>query len=171
MVRPPLHSESKMPDSLARNPLIKLCATKALAMVGAVAPPTDLYAIGRAYRITIVQGVLRPGLAGEYDRVANTITLGPHDRWPLAHELGHALLRHGDARCYESPVSGDMPIEEMDVGVPFEQEANRFARYVLVPRAWLKEALAEGLRSPELDRRFAVSHEVIWRALTQYRLV
>lgn len=57
MVRPPLHSESKMPDSLARDQLIKLCATKALAMVGAIAPPTDLYAIGRAYRITIVQGV------------------------------------------------------------------------------------------------------------------
>lgn len=160
-----------MPDTLRRDALIKRRAAEALAASDAALPPTDLYAIARAYGVTVRRGPLSPGLAGEYDRVANTITLGERDRWPLAHELGHALLGHGDARCYEGPVASDMPIDEMDVGVPFEAEANRFARYVLVPRDWLKEAISEKLKGPELARRFAVSEEVIWRALTGYRLV
>jgi hypothetical protein len=160
-----------MPDSLKRAPFIKSRAEAALASVGAVGPPTDLYAIAKAYRITVQQGPLPEGVAGEYDQIANTITLGPRDRWPLAHELGHALLEHGDARCYEGPVASDMPMDEMDVGVPFEPEANRFARYLIVPREWLKDAHDQGLKPPEMAERFAVSEEVIWRALMDYRLV
>lgn len=160
-----------MPDTLRRDALIKRRALEALASIDAVEPPTDLYVIAKAYDIGVREGTLPRGRAGRYDAVANAITLGAYDRWPLAHELGHALLRHGDVHCYEGPVTGDMPIDEMDLGVPFGAEANRFARYVLVPRDWLKNALADGLRGPELARRFSVSENVIWLALTGYRLV
>jgi len=160
-----------MVDTLERDSFIKQRAAQALAKAGITEPPTDLYGVADLYGIIVRQGSLPPGVAGEYDRVSNTITLGAFDRWPLAHELGHALLSHGDQRCYEKAATSDVPLDEMDMGVPFEGEANRFARYLLVPRIWLAAEWKEEATPPEIARKLGVSERVIWLAALGYRLV
>jgi hypothetical protein len=158
-------------DSLTRATFIEQRASEALDKTGQSKAPTDLDAIARHYGISVVRGQLAAGVVAHFDAARNEIVLGDFDRWPLAHELGHALLRHGNRNCYEGAMASDVPLVDADVGVPFEAEANRFARHVLVPKPWLELLFSRGWKPPELARRFQVSDVVLWRALTAYRLV
>lgn len=158
-------------DTLARARWIEARAQEALRKTNQEMPPTDLDAVAQLYGIAVVRRDRWAGVVAHFDAARNEIVLGEQDRWPFAHELGHALLAHGSSSCYEGASSSDAPIEDIEAGVPFEAEANRFARHLLVPRTRLREALEDGLRGAELARRFAVSEEVIWRALLGYKLV
>jgi hypothetical protein len=157
-------------DTLARAKWIEARADEALRKTGQSSPPTDLRAIAAHFGLGVAQGKRDEGVIAHFDAVRGQIILGEHDRWPFAHELGHALLSHGAVNCFDGGVSGDMPLEDADVGVPFEAEANRFARHLLVPKRWLKDAIAEGGTAAALAGRFAVSEQVIWRAILGYKL-
>ncbi len=157
-------------DNLTRALFIEQRASEALDKTNQTRAPTDLDAIARHYGITVARGDLAGGAVAHFDAARNEIVLGDFDRWPLAHELGHALLRHGNQHCYEGPMATDVPLEEADVGVPFEAEANRFARHVLVPKAWLEFLIGRGWKPKDLAPRFEVSELVLWYALRAYRL-
>ena len=158
-------------DNLYRASLIVAKATEALEKTGQTRPPTNLDAIAEHYAITVRRGARAPGVAAHFDAARNEIVLGEFERWPFAHELGHALLRHGNRNCYEGTMATDAPLAEVDMGVPFEAEANRFARHLLVPKTWLEFLLSRGWQPKDLPRRFEVSETVFWRAYTGYGLI
>ena len=157
-------------DTLARAKWIEARADEALRKTNQSGPPTDLRAIAAHYGLGVDQGEREEGVIAHFNAVRGRIVLGDHDRWPLAHELGHALLSHGAVNCFDGGVAGDMALEDADVGVPFEAEANRFARHLLVPKPWLKKAIADGGTAAAMAGRFAVSEQVIWRAILGYKL-
>jgi len=67
--------------------------------------------------------------------------------------------------------SSDAPLAEVELGVPFEAEANRFARCLLVPKPWVEFLVGRGWKPADLARRFEVSERVFWNAFTAYGLV
>jgi IrrE N-terminal-like domain len=154
---------------VARATWIEAKANEALLKTGQMRPPTDLDLVAAHYGISVLRGERAAGVVAHFDATMNEIVLGEYDRWPFAHELGHALLLHGNVACYSGASASDMPIEEVDVGVPFEAEANRFARHLLVPRDWLQAAMDRGGKVPDLARLFAVSEKVIWLAMDGYK--
>lgn len=158
-------------DTLLRAPLIAAKAAEALAKTGQTKPPTDLDLIARQYGISVRQGPRGAGVVAHFDAARNEIVLGEFLRWPFAHELGHALLRHGNRSCYEGSMASDAPLAEVDMGVPFEAEANRFARNVLVPKPWLELLISRGWKPKDLPARFEVSETVLWFAIQGYGLI
>lgn len=158
-------------DILRRATFIRAKADEALRKTGQTRPPIDLYAIAKHYGIAVRRGERGERVVAHYDPGRNEIVLGDNDRWPLAHELGHALLGHGTAQCYEGLVAEDAETPQAEFGDDQEAEANRFARHVLVPREMAEFLLARGLRIPDLAKRCEVSEKVVWYALEFYGLV
>lgn len=158
-------------DSLYRGSFILAKANEALEKTGQQRPPTDLDAIAAHYGMTVRRGARAAGVVAHFDAARNEIVLGEFERWPYAHELGHALLRHGNRNCYEGAMATDAPLADVAMGVPFEAEANRFARNVLVPKAWLEFLLSRGWQPKDLPGRFGVSEIVFWFAYRGYGLI
>ena len=67
-------------------------------------------------------------MAAHWDASRNEIVLGEFDRWPFAHDIGHALLLHGTASCHSGIASLDAERPQSDAADNAEAEANRFAR-------------------------------------------
>lgn len=86
-------------------------------------------------------------------------------------ELTEVAYRRARVCWAQELRTSDMPLDEADVGVAFEPEANHFARHLLVPRPWLEGALDRGWKVPDLARRFGVSQNVIWLAMEGYKLI
>jgi hypothetical protein len=156
---------------LARAKFIEARANEVLLKTGQIGPPTDLDRIGTHFGIAVIRGSRDSGVLAHFDADRNEIVLGEFDRWPYAHELGHALLGHGTMSCWAGASATDMPLEEAEVGVPFETEANRFARHLLVPKEWLASAVDRGGKVPDLAQLFAVSQKVMWFAMDGYKLI
>lgn len=156
---------------LTRARWIEARANEALFKTKQTEPPTDLDLVAVHFGISVSRAGPAEGVVAHFDAERNEIVLGAFDRWPFAHELGHALLGHGTTQCYAGATTSDIPLEEADVGVAFEPEANRFARHLLVPRPWLEGALDRGWKVPDLARLFGVSQNVIWLAMNGYKLV
>jgi IrrE N-terminal-like domain len=158
-------------DNLNRASFIGKRATEALEKTGQSKAPTDLTAIARHYGITVVRGPRKDGVVAHFDAARNEIVLGEFDRWPLAHELGHALLRHSSRDCYQGAMASDAPLAEVELGLPYEAEANRFARCLLVPKPWIEFLLSRGWKPADLPRKFEVSEKVFWYAFSGYGMV
>ena len=73
-------------------------------------------------------------------------------RFAIAHELGHAVLRH------------QVPEDQV------EQEANAFASELLIPRDQLRHAVTAGRGFREMARLFEVSHQALGWALASASL-
>jgi rRNA maturation protein Nop10 len=73
-------------------------------------------------------------------------------RWAIAHELGHAVLRH------------EVPEQRI------EQEANAFASELLVPREELRRLVASGAGFRDMATTFGVSHQALAWALATVEL-
>jgi rRNA maturation protein Nop10 len=73
-------------------------------------------------------------------------------RWAVAHELGHAVLRH------------QVPEDRI------EHEANAFASELLIPRKQLKRLVGEGLGFREIANTCDVSHQALGWALASAHL-
>jgi Zn-dependent peptidase ImmA (M78 family) len=136
-------------------------------------PPVNLDRICERNGIRLVRGArLRGGQQAHYDDAHRSISLtaerfGRAERFSIAHELGHALMKHGTRECYSFTASVDsVPMDEADTGINFEQEANNFASKLLVPREWLKKAVLEDdLTIQELRDVFEATPEVMFIAL------
>jgi hypothetical protein len=159
-------------DTLRRAKFIEAKANEAIERTGQTMPPIDLDAIATYYGIGVRRGRRDDSVAAHFDPARNDIVLGEFVRWPFAHELGHALLLHGSSVCEVGVASGaDDEEDQVSLGTPFEQEANRFARHLLVPRAMVESLMARGAKIPDLARRCQVSEKVIWLAVDSYGLV
>jgi hypothetical protein len=159
-----------------RSALIKRTVSQTLADAGITAPPVDLDQIAGHEALVIRRGAaLAPRVRAKY--VAETgeiavIQLDPYlERFPIAHEIGHALLEHGDQRCFAEPTAASVPLDEADVGVDYEREANDFAGRLLVPGPWLRKAVADHVSIDEMMRMFMATKSVLLIAIERERLL
>jgi IrrE N-terminal-like domain len=111
--------------------------------------PVDVIAIARAAGLTVIvgafdhSGLLRDGTTIEVPRR----DLPVRQRFTVAHELGHATLRH------------EIPEDRIEV------EANAFAAELLLPRAALIPAVSAGLGFSAIAQRFQASRQATLYAL------
>jgi hypothetical protein len=91
-------------------------------------------------------------------------------RFSIAHEIGHFLLHpHGDIfSIHEDELRHEYA---QDPHKELEDEADYFASVLLVPPAWLKQDVAEGMAPDALVERYDVSREVVFIALKDHRLL
>lgn len=128
-----------------------------------------------ALAIILTSEELPRGMRARYEHERGRIRVRPglpldQERFAVAHELGHHFLDHGSVACYDAEFIGDSaPLDEIDVGIDFEAEANRFAGTLLVPRDECRRDMEAGARYPEIARRYAVSLTAATIAVEQYR--
>jgi Zn-dependent peptidase ImmA (M78 family) len=96
------------------------------------------------------------------------------ERFPIAHELGHALLDDGGAACAQAMIGERADAaslaEVMDTFDP-EATASAIASQLLAPSPWLRRAVLEGRSVPELQGMFDVTLPVIFIAIKRDRLL
>lgn len=132
--------------------LARALAQDALKAAGITAPPVDLDDVAKARALRIERHVLlAPPLRGAFQAdlgLIHVIDLPPTvERFPVAHEIGHALLNDGGAACTEAMIreqADDVSLAEMLEGFNPEATASAIASQLLVPSAWLRR---------EVDRR------------------
>lgn len=161
---------------MIRAALARKTAEEELSAIGALRPPTDLEAIAERNGLRILrQRPLAPGVRAQLQPAAGLIevaALGPVvERFAIAHEIGHALLDHGDQTCFAAAIAESVPLDEADVGISFEAEASAFASHLLVTRRWLRDFVAAGIPIDELQAIFAVTRPVLMIAITDARLL
>lgn len=161
---------------MIRSALIKRTVSQTLTDAGIAAPPVDLDQIASHEALVIRRNAaLGPRVRAQY--VAETgviavIELDPYlQRFPIAHEIGHALLEHGDQRCFAEPTAASVPLDEADVGVDYEREANDFAGRLLVPGPWLRKAVADRHSVNEMMEMFMATKSVLLIAIERERLL
>jgi Zn-dependent peptidase ImmA (M78 family) len=160
-----------------RTKWVELEAIKALRTSGIDGPPTSPDRVAERHSIAIRRGVRVPGtLPAHWDpghgEIRVAAGLEPRlERFPICHELGHALLGHG-AACdgYGEPSADDFPLEEADTGIDYEREATYFAACLIVPRDWLKRDITAGRGLAELIARYDAARSTVIIAATTYRL-
>ncbi|MEX0629627.1 MAG: ImmA/IrrE family metallo-endopeptidase [Chloroflexota bacterium] len=161
---------------MIRSALIKRTVSQALADAGIAGPPVDLDRIASREALAIRRkAALPPRVRAQYAADTGEISvtdLDPYlERFPIAHELGHALLEHGDQLCFAEPTAASVPLEEADLGVDYEREANDFAGRLLVPGPWLRKAVADGRSIDEMMAMFMATKSVLLIAIQRERLL
>jgi hypothetical protein len=130
------------------TPVARAAANRLWRTHGA-AVPVDVFAIARATGLTVIvgafdhAGLLRDGTVIEVP----SRDPAPRQRFTVAHELGHATLRH------------EVPENRIEV------EANTFAAELLLPRPALIQAVSAGLGFREVAQRFDASRQATLYAL------
>ncbi len=138
-------------------------------------PPVPLAAVARHLAVDVRRDVsMAPRMRGHFDRATRTISLASlspqSERFAFAHELGHARLDHGGACSFEGEPSVDtFGLDDADVRLDEEAEADDFAGRLLVPRAWLRDRIDDQVRD-ELLAAFDVNLPVLIIAAMRYRL-
>jgi len=138
-------------------------------------PPVPLDRLARHIAIEVRRNVpMAPRMRGHFDRGTRTISLAQlqprSERFAFAHELGHAVLDHGGACSFEGePSIETFALEEADVRLDEEAEADDFAGRLLIPRTWLRDRVDNEIRDELLDS-FDVNLPVLLIAATRYRL-
>ena len=161
---------------MIRPVVIKHAVREALANAGIADPPVDLDRIATHEALVIRRkAVLPTGVRAQFAADTGEISvtkLDPYlERFPIAHELGHALLDHGDQRCFAEPSTASVPLEEADLGVDYEREANDFAGRLLVPGPWLRKAVADRRSVDEMMTMFMATKSVLLIAIQRERLL
>jgi Zn-dependent peptidase ImmA (M78 family) len=161
---------------VVREQLIEREAGVLLRQMNVTAPPVDVLAAIRLCGVAVRRVPALPGgMRAHYDpaRAEIVVVEGLRDveeRFALAHELGHHVLDHGSSACWDlGLLAGNAPIEDLDVGPDFEQEAHAFARELLVPRGLYRTDLERGRSPNDLAPSYGVSQTVAWIALERYR--
>lgn len=136
------------PRRVPDTPVARAAAVRLWRSHGA-AVPVDVFAIARAADLTVIvgafdhSGLLRDGTVIE---VPSRDPLA-RQRFTVAHELGHATLRH------------EVPEDRIEV------EANAFAAELLLPRPALIQAVSSGLGFRAIAERFEASRQATLHAL------
>lgn len=142
------------PRALPDTPIARAAAAKLWRQHGSRVP-VDVFAIAEASGLAVIvdafdhAGLLRDGTVIEVpsrDPVARR-------RFTVAHELGHATLRH------------EVPEDRIEI------EANAFAAELLLPQSALAQAVASGLGFRAITDRFGASRQATLYALASARLL
>ena len=161
---------------MIRSKFIEASADRLRASAGILRPPIPLDDLARHLAVRVLRGAsLRPRARGAYDPVSRTILLASlgarAERFTLGHELGHLALDHGGACSFEGePSVGSFALEDADVRIDEEAEADDFSGRLLVPRAWLRDRVKTMSRDELLDS-FDVNLPVLLIAAERYRLL
>lgn len=158
---------------------VRQMATEALKAAKIVVPPVDLddIAMSRALRIernAILEGAARASYRPA-DGLIRVTTLPPRlERFPIAHELGHAIIGDGGRACTEQMIQAqDDAVSLSDALASFNPEstASAIAGQLLVPSAWLRRFVADGRGVIELEELFDVTRSVLLIAIQRDRLL
>lgn len=130
-------------------------------------PPIDVEKLIDAEGMLVIRLELPMNVSGRGDLDQHEIYVNSrmhwnHQRFTLAHELGHFVLHHKNRRWEE------FVLESSDT--PLEQEANAFASGLLMPAPLLKK-FAPQLSPAEMAHLFHVSEEAMWIALLAHKLI
>ncbi len=164
---------------MANPAFVRKLALDALAQAKITRPPVDLDDLARARAIQIERNaLLAAGVRADYREDLGrirVISLPPRvERFPVAHEMGHAILNDGGHTCTETMIESfaeAVSLAEAVAAYNPEATASAIGGNLLVPGPWLKRAVAEGLTPAELEDMFDVTRSVLWIALERERLV
>ena len=161
---------------MIRAKLIEATADRIRREGGSTIPVDVRGLIAReALTILVTAEGMPPRMRACYERERGRIRLRPglpveQERFALAHELGHHALDHGSVECYDTAlISDSVPLDEADVGVDFESEANQFAGVLLIPRAECRNDLEAGAKYPDIATKYVVSLSATGIAIENYR--
>lgn len=134
-------------------------------------PPVDVEKlITDFYGFTLRKLELPENVSGKADLVSKEIIVNTrnsfvHQRFTMAHELGHIVLNHESRRWTEF---GDATESTPDK--PMEEEANAFTAGLLIP-SFLLKPLAMSKKPPkDTAILFQVSEHSMWIAYKTYKL-
>jgi Zn-dependent peptidase ImmA (M78 family)/DNA-binding XRE family transcriptional regulator len=156
-----------VPDLSQQKPEDAAEAVRKLA--GLEEPPTDLDRVTRAMHIPVIawnfpdslSALLADTDAGGFVIGVNRWHSSNRKRFSIAHECGHAILRHR-AGFYLEFTDVDPFGEPKQMRYKDETSANAFAAALLMPKAWLRQDVREGLEDPAtLAARYRVSEEAM----------
>ena len=152
-------------------------AKKTLTAAGIKGPPTDPDKVAAHLLLTVKKEVPLQGRRGDWDPVTTTISLAPQPtpqsgRFAYCHEIGHAVLGHESCGGVGAPSTAAQSLAAAAAeGVSFEDEADAFASFLLVPRAWLRRDVERKVRLADLLANYNVSKTVLLIAVTKYKLL
>lgn len=141
-------------------------------------PHVELSDIARKLRVRLIEWEFPDSLSalivevdeGDYVIGVNRGHPRNRKRFSVAHELGHAVLRHRAGYYLEffDAEFGEPP----NFRYADEREANSFAAGLLMDERWLREDWAAGTKNvPQLARRYRVSEEAMSFRLMNLGLV
>lgn len=142
------------PRMQPETPVARAAANKLWRAHGSTVP-VDVVAIAKASGLTVIvsafdhAGLLRDGTVIEVPKRDPLV----RQRFTVAHELGHATLRHA------------VPEDRIEV------EANAFAAELLLPPGPLAQAVAAGLGFRAIAARFQASRQATLHGLASARLL
>jgi Zn-dependent peptidase ImmA (M78 family) len=151
-------------------------ALRARERAGQKVPPVDPEAVARVHAVPVRRGVTLPtGVRALWSEATGEIRLAAGlsaqlERFPLAHEIGHAVLGHGACDGIGEPSATDFPLDEADMGIDYEREASLFAQCLLLPRDWVRRDVMAGIGQAELLERYHVAKSTLHIAVTRYRM-
>jgi len=134
-------------------------------------PPVDVEKmIVEQFDLHLVKLELPESISGNADLDTKEIYINTrkhpvHQRFTMAHELGHVALNHKARKWTEY---GDF--HESSPDKPLEEEANAFASGLLMPGDFLKEYFKK-MKPKEMAQLFQVSEQALWFSLRVHRIV
>ena len=155
----------------------KLCETQAdelLRGAAIAAPPVDTEGLAASLLLKVVRipdwrHHARALL--EHGEIRVNAKNPPYaQRFSIGHEIGHYLL-HPHGFVFSSHEDPESDLYATDPERALEDEAEYFAGALLMPRRWLRRDVDGRTKADDLMRRYEVSREALFVALSQYRLV
>ncbi|HVO55961.1 MAG TPA: XRE family transcriptional regulator [Solirubrobacterales bacterium] len=146
----------------------EVAAREVLQIAGIDRPQVEMKDVCRALGIPIYRRPLPDSLSAavmNIDDDAFVIAVNrdhspKRRRFSVAHEVGHAVLRHAAGYYLEYKV--DDHWEPPGYSYFDEREANAFAAALLMDERWVREDFADGIRDvTDLAQRYAVSSEAM----------
>ncbi|HWM62577.1 MAG TPA: XRE family transcriptional regulator [Solirubrobacterales bacterium] len=156
----------------------EVAAKRVLAIAGTQEPPVDLDRLTRALHIPVIAWSFPDALSAlladtEEDGFVIGVNRWHHlnrRRFSIAHECGHAVLRH-QAGFYLDFTDVDPFGDPRKSRYKDERAANGFAAALLMPRAWLRRDVKNGLNdAATLAARYRVSEEAMSFRLRNVKL-
>jgi len=131
--------------------------------------PVDLDRIVRALHIPVISWSFPDALSALLaDTEAGGFVIGVNRshslnrrRFSIAHECGHAVLRHQAGFYLEFTDVDPFGEEQPATRYKDERAANAFGAALLMPKAWLRKDCQGGMDAPTLAARYRVSEEAM----------
>jgi Zn-dependent peptidase ImmA (M78 family)/DNA-binding transcriptional regulator YiaG len=155
----------------------ELAARETLRIAGVHEPPVKVADVCEALAVPIYKRPLPNSLSAAVMTLGeDTFAIGVNkghptrrQRFSVAHELGHAVLRHRASFYLEY---AEDVWEPPDHSYEVEREANAFAAALLMDQRWVREDFASGIRDVDtLAKRYEVSSAAMGFRLSNLGLI